>query len=88
MGEAGTDRRRLREIAKIHPNMEQKIPTTVEGLKAVKVLHADCVKTNVTLIFQKAQALLAKEEQALPWRISIFRDRLMISPCQVIDLIP
>ena len=40
-----------REIAKIHPNMVVKIPMTVEGLKAVKVLHAEGVKTNVTLIF-------------------------------------
>ena len=48
-----------REIAKIHPNMVVKIPMTVEGLKAVKVLHAEGVKTNVTLIFSAAQALLA-----------------------------
>ena len=34
-----------REIAKIHPNMVVKIPMTVEGLKAVKVLHAEGVKT-------------------------------------------
>ena len=37
-----------REIAKIHPNMVVKIPMTVEGLKAVKVLNAEGVKTNVT----------------------------------------
>ena len=48
-----------REIAKIHPNMVVKIPMTVEGLKAVKVLHAEGIKTNVTLIFSAAQALLA-----------------------------
>ena len=40
-----------REIAKIHPNMVVKIPMTVEGLKAVKVLTAEGIKTNVTLIF-------------------------------------
>ena len=40
-----------REIAKIHPNMVVKIPMTVEGLKAVKVLSAEGIKTNVTLIF-------------------------------------
>ena len=48
-----------REIAKIHPNMVVKIPMTVEGLKAVKVLSAEVVKTNVTLIFTANQALLA-----------------------------
>ena len=48
-----------REIAAIHPNMIVKIPMTVEGLKAVKVLHAEGIKTNVTLIFTANQALLA-----------------------------
>lgn len=48
-----------REIAKIHPNMIVKIPMTVEGLKAVKVLSAEGIKTNVTLIFAANQALLA-----------------------------
>ena len=48
-----------REIAAIHPNMVVKIPMTVEGLKAVKVLHAEGIKTNVTLIFTANQALLA-----------------------------
>ena len=45
-----------REIAAIHPNM---IPMTVEGLKAVKVLSKEGIKTNVTLIFSANQALLA-----------------------------
>ena len=48
-----------REIASIHPNMVVKIPMTVEGLKAVKVLSAEGIKTNVTLIFTANQALLA-----------------------------
>lgn len=48
-----------REIAKIHPNMVVKIPMTVEGLKATKVLSAEGIKTNVTLIFTANQALLA-----------------------------
>lgn len=48
-----------REIAAIHPNMVVKIPMTVEGLKAVKVLCAEGIKTNVTLVFSAAQALLA-----------------------------
>lgn len=48
-----------REIAAIHPNMVVKIPMTPEGLKAVKVLSAEGIKTNVTLIFTANQALLA-----------------------------
>ena len=48
-----------REIAKIHPNMVVKIPMTTEGLKAVKALSAEGIKTNVTLIFSANQALLA-----------------------------
>ena len=48
-----------REISKIHPNMVVKIPMTVEGLKAVKVLSKEGIKTNVTLIFSANQALLA-----------------------------
>ncbi|MDY5020780.1 MAG: fructose-6-phosphate aldolase [Blautia sp.] len=48
-----------REIAKIHPNMVVKIPMTGEGLKAVKVLSSEGIKTNVTLIFTANQALLA-----------------------------
>ena len=48
-----------REIAAIHPNMVVKIPMTVEGLKAVKVLSSEGIKTNVTLIFTPAQAILA-----------------------------
>ncbi|WP_333638016.1 fructose-6-phosphate aldolase [Tissierella praeacuta] len=48
-----------RELAKIHPNIIIKIPMTKEGLKAVKVLDNEGIKTNVTLIFSANQALLA-----------------------------
>lgn len=48
-----------RQIASIHKNMIVKIPMTVEGLKAVKVLTSEGIKTNVTLIFSANQALLA-----------------------------
>ena len=48
-----------REIAAIHPNMIVKIPMTTEGLKAVKALTEEGIKTNVTLIFSANQALLA-----------------------------
>ena len=48
-----------REIAKLHKNMIVKIPMTVEGLKATKVLSSEGIKCNVTLIFSANQALLA-----------------------------
>ncbi len=53
-----------RELAKIHPNVVIKIPMTIEGLKAVKVLSAERIKTNVTLIFSSGQALLAAKAGA------------------------
>ena len=48
-----------REIAALSQNMVVKIPMTAEGLKAVKVLSHEGIKTNVTLIFSAHQALLA-----------------------------
>jgi transaldolase len=48
-----------RELAKMHKNICVKIPMTVEGLKAVKALSEDGIMTNVTLIFQPLQALMA-----------------------------
>lgn len=48
-----------RELAKIHKNIIIKIPMTLEGLKATKILTAEGIKTNVTLIFSAAQALMA-----------------------------
>ena len=74
-----------REIAKIHPNMVVKIPMTVEGLKAVKVLHAEGIKTNVTLIFSAAQALLAARAGAT--YVSPFLGRLDDISQPGIDLI-
>ena len=53
-----------RELAKIHKNIIIKIPMTPEGLKAVKILTAEGIKTNVTLIFSAAQALLAAKAGA------------------------
>ncbi|MBE6895040.1 MAG: fructose-6-phosphate aldolase [Ruminococcaceae bacterium] len=47
------------ELVKIHPNIVIKLPMCIEGLKAVKILSAKGIKTNVTLIFSAAQALLA-----------------------------
>ena len=47
------------ELVKIHPNIVIKLPMCLEGLKAVKVLASKGIKTNLTLIFSAAQALLA-----------------------------
>lgn len=51
-------------LAAIHPNIVIKIPMTAEGLKAVKVLTERGIKTNVTLVFSAAQALLAAKAGA------------------------
>ncbi len=48
-----------RKLAKIAENVVIKIPCIPEGLKAVKILSAEGIKTNVTLVFSMAQALLA-----------------------------
>ena len=74
-----------REIAKIHPNMVVKIPMTVEGLKAVKVLAAEGIKTNVTLIFTANQALLAARAGAA--YVSPFLGRLDDISVRGVDLI-
>ena len=74
-----------REIAAIHPNMVVKIPMTVEGLKAVKVLTAEGIKTNVTLVFSAAQALLAARAGAT--YVSPFLGRLDDISTPGIDLI-
>lgn len=46
-------------LSKIHPNIVIKLPMCAEGLKACKKLTAMGIKTNVTLVFSAAQALLA-----------------------------
>lgn len=74
-----------RAIAKIHPNMVVKIPMTVEGLKAVKVLTAEGIKTNVTLVFSANQALLAARAGAT--YVSPFLGRLDDISQPGIDLI-
>lgn len=53
-----------RELAKIADNIAVKIPMTVPGLKAVKTLTAEGIKTNVTLVFSALQALMAAKAGA------------------------
>ncbi len=53
-----------KEVARIHPKVVVKIPMIREGLRAVKQLSAAGIRTNVTLIFSPAQALLAAKAGA------------------------
>ncbi len=74
-----------RAIAKIHKNMIVKIPMTAEGLKAVKVLSSEGIRTNVTLIFTANQALLAARAGAS--YVSPFLGRLDDISTRGVDLI-
>jgi len=53
-----------RELAKIADNIVVKIPMTIDGLKAVRILTDEGIKTNVTLIFSANQALMAAKAGA------------------------
>ena len=53
-----------KELSKIHKNIVVKIPMTLEGLKAVKVVAKEGIKTNVTLVFSPTQALMAAKAGA------------------------
>jgi transaldolase len=63
-----------RELSKIHKNIVVKVPLIKEGLKAVKALKAEGIRTNVTLCFSANQALLAAKAGA--YFISPFIGRL------------
>jgi transaldolase len=56
--------REARALAKIHKNIVVKIPMLVDGLKAVRQLAAEDIKTNVTLVFSPLQALMAAKAGA------------------------
>jgi transaldolase len=56
--------REARPLAAIHPNVVIKVPLTEEGLQAAHALKGEGVRTNVTLIFSAAQALLAAKAGA------------------------
>jgi transaldolase len=53
-----------RDLSMIDPNVVVKIPMTVDGLKAVKELSGEGIRTNVTLIFSPLQALMAAKAGA------------------------
>lgn len=48
-----------KELAPIHENIVIKIPMTEAGMRAVKILAADGIRTNVTLVFSANQAMMA-----------------------------
>src|SRR3989339_1742954 len=50
--------REARALAKLHKNVVVKLPTTPEGLKALKILNAQKIRINMTLVFSANQALL------------------------------
>lgn len=74
-----------RKLAKIHANIVVKVPLIVDGLKAVKVLTAEGIRTNVTLCFSAVQALLAAKAGAT--YISPFVGRLDDIGIEGMDLI-
>jgi len=74
-----------RELVKIADNIVVKIPMIEEGLKAVKILSSEGIKTNVTLIFSASQALLAAKAGAT--YVSPFVGRLDDISINGLDLI-
>ncbi len=64
-----------RELSTLAPNIVIKIPMTKEGIKAVKILENEGIKTNVTLVFSQNQVLIAAKAGAS--YISPFIGRLM-----------
>lgn len=62
--DAGSLIKEARDLSSIHKNIVVKIPMVPEGLKAVRVLSQEGIKTNVTLIFSPSQALLAAKAGA------------------------
>jgi len=53
-----------RELAKIHDNIVIKVPMTIDGIKATRILASEDIKTNVTLVFSPLQALMAAKAGA------------------------
>jgi len=74
-----------RELSKIAPNIVVKIPFTKEGIKAVKILESEGIKTNVTLVFSQNQILIAAKAGAS--YISPFIGRLMDNGQNEIDML-
>ena len=74
-----------RELSKIAPNIVVKIPFTKDGIKAVKILEPEGIKTNVTLVFSQNQVLIAAKAGAS--YISPFIGRLMDNGQNELDML-
>ena len=74
-----------RDLSKIHKNIVVKVPLIKEGLKAVKILSAEGIRTNVTLCFSVSQAILAAKAGA--YIVSPFVGRLDDISTNGMDLI-
>lgn len=74
-----------RELSTLAPNIVIKIPMTKEGIKAVKILENENIKTNVTLVFSQNQVLIAAKAGAS--YISPFIGRLMDNGQDEIDML-
>jgi len=77
--------REARDLAKLAPNIVIKIPMTKDGIKAVKILESEGIKTNVTLVFSQNQVLIAAKAGAS--YISPFIGRLMDNGQNEIDML-
>ena len=56
--------REARELVKVHENIVIKVPMLKDGVKAIKILYEEGIKTNATLIFSAAQGLLVAKAGA------------------------
>ena len=74
-----------RELSEIAPNIVIKIPMTKDGIKAVRILESEGIKTNVTLVFSQNQVLIAAKAGAS--YISPFIGRLMDNGQKEIDML-
>ena len=74
-----------RELAKISSNIVVKIPMTKNGIKAVKILESEEIKTNITLVFSQNQVLIAAKAGAS--YISPFIGRIMDFGQNEIDML-
>jgi transaldolase len=74
-----------RRLAKIDDHVVVKLPTTIEGLKACKVLSSEGIRINMTLIFSANQALLAARAGA--WCVSPFLGRVDDISWEGMDLV-
>ncbi len=74
-----------RALAKLHTNVVVKVPLLADGLKAVRTLKAEGIRTNVTLCFSATQALLAAKAGAA--YISPFIGRLDDTTAEGIELV-